>query len=97
MNIEEKKAKMEFLQVFFIKSFLVSFVLLLVATMLCMVMHDFQLAFVQKYFQMDAEDYNYLVVLILGIWQVLIFQFTLFPALVIWCMRKCCKCGCAKD
>ena len=97
MNIEEKTEKIEFLQAFFAKSFWLSFVLLLVATMLCMVMHDTQLAFVQKYFQMEAKDYNYLVVLILGIWKVLIFQFTLIPALVIWCMRKCCKCGCNKD
>ncbi len=92
MNIEEKKEKMEFVQRFFVGSFWLSFLFLLIATLMCMVMHDFQLAFVQKYFQMEAEDYNYLVVLILGIWKVLIFQFTLIPALAIFCIRKCCKC-----
>lgn len=94
MNLEDKKEKLEFMQAFFVKSFLTSFVLLLFATLMCIVMHDIQLAFVQKYFEMDIEDYNYLVVLILGIWKILIIQFTLIPALVIWCMRKCCNCGC---
>lgn len=94
MNLENKKEKLEFMQAFFAKSFFISFGFLLLATLMCMVMHDFQLAFVQKYFRMEAEDFNYLVVLILGLWKILIFQFTLVPALVIWCMRKCCNCGC---
>ena len=97
MNTEEKKEKLMHMQAYFFKSFWISFVLLIVATMLCMVMHDFQLAFVQKYFQMETEDFNYLVVLLLGIWKILIFQFTLVPALAIWCMRSCCKCGCNKE
>jgi len=100
-QIEQKQrvklnVKLQYMQAFFVKSFLQSFVLLLVGTLLCMMMHDFQLAFVQKYFEMETEDYNYLVVLLLGLWKLAIFQFTLVPALVIWCMRKCSKCGCAK-
>lgn len=94
MNIEEKKEKLEFMQKFFVKSFVFSFLFLLLASLLCIVMRDFQLAFVQKYFPMDVEDFNAIVVLLLGIWKVLIFQFTLIPALVIWCMRHCCKCAC---
>jgi len=101
-EIEQKQKikmniKMEYAQAFFVKSFLLSFVFLLIATMLCVVMHDFQLAFVQKYFAMEVDDFNYLVVLLLGIWKIFIFQFTLIPALVLLCMRKCCKCGCKKD
>ena len=104
MNIEEIeqkqsikfKIKLEYMQAFFVKSFWLSFVLLLFATLMCILMHDFQLAFVDKYFKMDAEDFNYLVVLLLGLWKILIFQFTLIPALVIWGMRKCRKCGLAK-
>jgi len=100
-EIEQKqrvksKIKLEYAQAFFVKSFWLSFVLLLFATLMCMFMHDFQLAFVQKYFLMEIDDFNYLVVLLLGMWKILIFQFTLVPALVIWCMRKCCKCGCDK-
>lgn len=97
MNLEEKKEKLRFMQAFFVKSFWISFVFLLIASFLCIVMHDAQLAFVNKYFPLDdVRDYNYLVILILGIWKILIFQFTLVPALVLWCMRKCC-CECAKN
>jgi hypothetical protein len=98
MEQEEKKEKLLFLQRFFAKSFWLSFVFLLIATALCIFMHDSQVAFVTKYFPLDdVRDYNYLVILILGIWKILIFQFTLVPALVIWCMRHCCKCGCSKE
>lgn len=97
MNIEEKKAIVEAYQKFFFLSFIISFVLLLIATVMCIAMQDVQLAFVNKYFPMDLKDYNYLVVLTLGIWKMLIVQFTLIPAIAIWCMRQCCKCGCKKD
>jgi len=94
----EKSEKLELLQHFFVKSFLVSFFFLLFATVMCVFMHDVQVAFVMKYFPLnDIKDYNFLVILILGLWKILIFQLTLIPALVIWCMRKCCKCRCAKD
>lgn len=95
MNNDEKKEKMMFLQKFFLKSFIISIILLIISTFLCIVMHDYQIAFVNKYFPMDVEDYNYLVVLLLGMWKILIVQFTLIPTLVIWCMRHCC-CQCKK-
>lgn len=94
-NIEEKKEKLLFLQKFFVNSFWVSFIFLLIGTALCIIMHDTQMAFVNKYFPLDdVKDYNYLVILLLGIWKILIFQFTLVPALVIYLIRKCCNCGC---
>lgn len=99
MDIEEKKEKLLFLQRFFAKSFWLSFFFLLLGTLLCVVMHDNQLAFVERYFPIGVENFNYLVILMLGIWKILIFQFTLVPALVIWCMRHCCykdKCECEK-
>lgn len=96
MDIEEKKAKIEFLQAFFAKSFWVSFILLLIASAMCYFMHDFQLYIVQKWFSLDEKTLNWITVLVFGIWKVLIIQFTLIPALVIWCMRKCCKCKCSE-
>jgi len=92
MNLEEKREKMMFLQTFFVKSFCLSFVFLLIASLACILMQDFQLAIVHKYFPIDIKDYNYIVLLTFGIWKVIIIQFTLIPALVIWCMRRCCKC-----
>ncbi len=44
-----------------------------------------------KYFpSLVARDWDYLVFLVLGIWKILVFQFTLVPALVLWGMKKCC-------
>ena len=58
-------------------------------------MHDSQMAFVSKYFPLDdIKDFNELVLLTLGMWKILIIQFTLVPALVITCMRHCPKCNC---
>lgn len=97
MDIEEKKAKLDAMQKYFGISFLISFLLLLLSSILCMYMHDAQFAFVNKYFPLaDAKEYNMLVILILGIWKVLIIQFTLIPAIVIWFIRKCCKCNCSE-
>ena len=90
MNNEEKKQKLAQMQKYFFISFLISFVLLLIASFMCIVMHDTQVAFVTKYFPLDdIRDYNFLVILLLGIWKILIFQFTLIPALAIWGIRKC--------
>lgn len=96
MNMEEKREKLDFMQKFFVKSFIVSFVILLVSTLLCIVMHDYQLAVVTKFFAVDEEDLGKIIILTMGIWKVLIVQFTLVPALVIWCMKHCCKCMCKK-
>lgn len=97
MNLEEKKEKLESMQKYFFISFLVSYFLLLLSTVLCIYMHDIQIAFVTKYFPLDdIRDYNELIIVLLGIWKILIVQFTLIPAIVIWCMRHCCKCDCKK-
>jgi hypothetical protein len=96
VNNDEKQAKLEFLQHFFFKSFLISFVFLIFATFACIAMNDVQMAFVNKYFSITKNEYDFIVILLLGAWKLLIFQFTLVPALVIWCMRHCCKCGCKK-
>lgn len=92
MNKEEKIEKLEHMQMYFAKSFWISFILLLLTTVLCVVMRYSHLSLVQRYFPMDVKDFNFLIVLILGLWKLLIVQFTLVPALVFWGMKKCCCC-----
>lgn len=93
MNLEERKEKLEHMQKYFFVSFLISYVFLLFASFMCIAMHDVQLAFVQKYFPLaNVNDYNSLLIMLLGIWKILIFQFTLIPAIAIWGIRKCCCC-----
>lgn len=98
MDIEEKREKVAHLHKYFVKSFWLSFLFLILATWLCIAMHNVQVAFINKYFPMPVEEYNEIVVFLLGFWKILIFQFTLIPALVLWCMKKrCCKGECKKE
>lgn len=97
MDIEEKKAKIAHMHKYFSNSFWLSFIFLLIASYLCIVMHNTQLAFVNKYFPISVENFNLIVLLVLGIWKILIFQFTLIPALVLWGMKKCCEHKCKKE
>jgi len=90
MDIEEKKEKLAHMQKYFVKSFWFSFILLLIASFMCIFMHNSQVAFVNKYFPISIEHFNMIVLLTLGIWKVLIIQFTLIPALVLTCLKKCC-------
>ncbi len=92
MDIEEKKAKLEFIQKFFVKSFWIRFLILIVSSVLCMALHGYHVAMISKYFPISLENLNLAIVLVFGIWKVLIIQFTLVPALAIWCIKKCCKC-----
>ena len=97
MDLEEKKAKLEAMQKYFTTSFWISFIVLFIASVLCMVFRDSQIAIMEKYFQIGAKAWGFIVVLTLAMWKILIIQFTLIPALAIWCIRKCCKCNCKKE
>lgn len=82
--------KMQHMQHYFFKSFIISFVLLLFATLMCIFFFDYQAQMMEKLFQLDVDDYSVLLVFLMGLWKILIIQFTLIPALVLFCMRKCC-------
>lgn len=92
MDIEEKREKVKHMHKYFVKSFWLSFILLILASIICIVFRSNYLTMMVKYFpQLTAHDWDYLVVLLLGIWKILIIQFTLIPALVLWCMKRCCS------
>lgn len=92
MDIEEKRERVALAQKYFVKSFWLSFILLLIASFICIVFRSHYLAMITKYFpSIVARDWDYLVILILGIWKILIIQFTLIPAIVLWCMKRCCN------
>lgn len=94
MDIEEKKEKLLFLQNFFAKSFWISLILLILATVACYYTHSDQVLVVKKLFNMDEQSLNFIIVFTLSLWKLFIVQFNLIPALVIWGIRKGCKCGC---
>lgn len=91
MDIEEKKEKVAHMHKYFSNSFWLSFILLLISWFLCVTFRNSYILMIEKYFpQLGAKDWDYLVMLLLGIWKILIIQFTLIPALVLWGMKKCC-------
>lgn len=86
------KEILDFLQSFFIKSFIVSFIIFILACIACIFAHDIQVAVVEKFFHANAATVNLIILLILGIWKIFIIQFTLIPAIVIWYIQKSNKC-----
>lgn len=90
MDIEEKREKIAHMHKYFSNSFWVSFILLIIFSILTILLRDAQVAVMSKYFQIEAKDWGWLVVLVFGIWKILIIQFTLIPALVLWGMKCCC-------
>ncbi len=93
INKEEKHDKLEKLKhmkVYFLISFGVSFILLLISTLLCMVFQDAQIQFAAKFFGMESDDYGQIVIFLLGFWKILIVQFTLIPALALMIIEKHC-------
>ena len=87
---EEKRVKLEYLQKFFLTSFVVSFILLLFSGLVYMAFNEQIANMAAQMFNIDADEYIELYLLLMGIWKILIFQFTLIPAVAIWSMKKCC-------
>ena len=91
MDIEEKKAKIAHMHKYFSDSFWLSYILLLVSSFIMIAYHNNYLAMIMKFFpQLTAHDVDCLLVLLMGMWKILIVQFTLIPALVLWSLKKCC-------
>jgi hypothetical protein len=92
MNKEEKMEKLHFLQKFFFSGFIISYVLIVFSSLMCLLMNDFQLHLSEKFFQMDSEDFNFVLFLSFALWKILVVQFTLIPGIAVWGMRKCYGC-----
>lgn len=88
MNKEEKLDQIKCAKNYFFISFLISYILLLFASFICVIYHDNYALIVEKFFKLDVEDYSYLIVFILSVWKILIFQFTLIPGLALWSIEK---------
>lgn len=88
---QEKIDIIDMFQRFFIKSFWISFILLIVASLLCMVFNPWQVMIAERFFNVDAEDLGKITLFIFGLWKVLIIQFTLVPIFASCCLKKCCS------
>lgn len=73
---------------FFVKSFWISILLLILLCILSALTFDFQASLAERFYGLDADDYAQILVMGLTIWKVLIVQFALVPALAMWCIAK---------
>jgi len=88
----EKGAKiLHFKKKFFLKTFVISFVLFLFSTAVLYFFHDGIAEMVKTIYRLDQHNYALALALLMGSWKILIIQFTLVPFLALSCMERCCK------
>lgn len=76
---------------FFIKSFLVSIVLLIIICLIATFGYNFMADIAENLYGIDFDDYAEVFVLVFGLWKILIIQFTLVPAIALCMLEKCVK------
>lgn len=73
---------------FFIKSFIVSVIILIIACLIALAGYDFLVDMAQKMYGVDRDDYGKIFLTVMGLWKILIIQFTLVPAIVMAMVEK---------
>lgn len=75
-------------KLFFLKSFIVSVILLIIVHVIGVVGFDFFSGLVDKYYSVDPDDYAQILVLSCCIWKLFIIQFTLVPTIAFAMLEK---------
>ena len=89
-NEEKDKylTKLRFKKYFFLKNFVISYVLLILAFMISMMTYDSSLAMCQRMFGLNAQFTALTYMLMFGLWKILNVQFALVPFLSAWMMER---------
>lgn len=66
---------------FFIKSFIISLVILILSCLIATWMYPHLQEMAANWYGVDADDYGKIFMTVFGIWKILIIQFTLIPAI----------------
>lgn len=85
---EKMLMKLKFKKIFFLKNFIIGYVLVLIAFMISMFMYDSGLSMCQRMFGISSDLYGLGYFLIFGIWKVLLYQFSLVPFLSAYLMER---------
>ncbi len=80
--------KIQGMKKFFVKSFWISILLLIVICIAAALTFEFQASLAERFYGLDMDDYAQILVSTLTIWKILIIQFTLIPMLALWCISK---------
>ena len=73
---------------FFVKSFVISLVLLIILCLIATFGFDFMAQMSEKLYGLDTEDYAKVFVTAFAIWKILIIQFTLVPEIAMHMIEK---------
>lgn len=82
------KHKVKCMKQFFVKSFWVSILLVILMGILASLTFDFGSSMAERFYGLDPEDYAKILCYVMGIWKILIIQFTLVPAIVTCMIAK---------
>jgi len=85
---EQKVKKIKCKKMFFLKAFIISLILLVASAFICIAFHEPIMGMVTKLYGIEPHYYSLMVGLLLGMWKILIIQFTLVPFLVLLCVQK---------
>lgn len=88
MNIETVRIYKNF----FIKSFIVSIVIFILASIISSLDFNFCARILERFYEIESDDFGQAFVMLFGIWKLLIIQFTLIPAIVLyWIEKEICR------
>lgn len=73
---------------FFVKSFVVSLVLLIILCLIATLCFDYMAQMAERLYGLEADDYAKIFVNAFAIWKILIIQFALVPAIVMHMIEK---------
>ena len=80
--------KIRYKKMFFIKSFIISLVLMILVCITASLLFDITANLNYKFYGLDLDDYAQIFTTVFGIWKILILQFTLVPAIAFMCLEK---------
>jgi len=87
-NKEFHLMKIKCMKKFFLKSFLVSLVVLILSYVLASLLYNNYALMIASMYGLVTTDYAFIFVLLFGIWKILIIQFTLVPYIVMVLIEK---------
>lgn len=76
---------------FFLKTFLISFILFVLSVVIVYFGHEKWATMAEGVYGLDSHGYSLALTLLMGGWKILIIQFTLVPFLALACIEKCLK------
>ncbi len=85
---EKMLAKVRFKKCFFLKNFLIGYVVLILAFLISMFMYDNSVEMCHRIFGASYQFVAFAYVLIFGMWKILIAQFALVPFLSAFFMER---------